>query len=100
MVSGGHSHIVKVNSYTELETVGKTTDDAAGEAFDKAARAMGFQYPGGVHIDRAAKQGDAKKYKAAKTCDQKSGTISAFPDLKPLLSTLYTTTNKRALKLM
>lgn len=63
VVSGGHSHIVKVNSYTELETVGKTTDDAAGEAFDKAARAMGFQYPGGVHIDRAAKQGDAKKYK-------------------------------------
>ena len=63
LVSGGHSHIVKVNSYTELETVGKTTDDAAGEAFDKAARAMGFQYPGGVHIDRAAKQGDAKKYK-------------------------------------
>ncbi len=45
VVSGGHSHIVKVNSYTELETVGKTTDDAAGEAFDKAARAMGFQYP-------------------------------------------------------
>gem|GEM_PF-191219 len=63
VVSGGHSHIVKVNSYTELETVGKTTDDAAGEAFDKAARAMGFQYPGGVHIDRAAKQGDTKKYK-------------------------------------
>ena len=63
MVSGGHSHIVKVNSYTELETVGKTTDDAAGEAFDKAARAMGFPYPGGVHIDRAAKQGDAKLYK-------------------------------------
>ena len=63
VVSGGHSHIVKVNSYTELETVGKTTDDAAGEAFDKAARAMGFPYPGGVHIDRAAKQGDAKMYK-------------------------------------
>ena len=67
VVSGGHSHIVKVNSYTELETVGKTTDDAAGEAFDKAARAMGFQYPGGVHIDRAAKQGDASKIEAAKT---------------------------------
>ena len=63
VVSGGHSHIVKVNSYTELETVGKTTDDAAGEAFDKAARAMGFPYPGGVHIDRAAKQGDIQKYK-------------------------------------
>ena len=63
VASGGHSHIVKVNSNTELETVGKTPEDAAGAAFDKAARAMGFQYPGGVHIDRAAKQGDAKKYK-------------------------------------
>jgi len=66
VASGGHSHIVKVNSYTELETVGKTTDDAAGEAFDKAARAMGFPYPGGVHIDKAAKLGDSTKYKLPK----------------------------------
>ena len=63
VASGGHSHIVKVKSYTEFETIGKTLDDAAGEAFDKAARAMGFPYPGGVHIDNAAKQGDSKKYK-------------------------------------
>ncbi len=63
VVSGGHTHIVKVNSYTELETVGRTTDDAAGEAFDKAARAMGFDYPGGIHIDNASKTGDKTKYK-------------------------------------
>lgn len=63
VASGGHSHIVKVKSYTEFETIGRTLDDAAGEAFDKAARAMGFPYPGGVHIDNAAKQGDCKKYK-------------------------------------
>lgn len=62
VASGGHSHIVKVKSYTEFETIGRTIDDAAGEAFDKAARAMGFPYPGGVHIDRAAKNGDRKKY--------------------------------------
>ncbi len=62
VVSGGHTHIVKVTDYTELEVVGKTTDDAAGEAFDKAARAMGFPYPGGVYIDRAAKSGDPAKY--------------------------------------
>ena len=62
VASGGHSHIVKVNSYTEFETIGRTTDDAAGEAFDKAARAMGFPYPGGVHIDNAAKTGDRTKY--------------------------------------
>ncbi|MGN0687131.1 MAG: tRNA (adenosine(37)-N6)-threonylcarbamoyltransferase complex transferase subunit TsaD [Oscillospiraceae bacterium] len=62
VASGGHSHIVKVNSYTEFETIGRTVDDAAGEAFDKAARAMGFPYPGGVHIDNAAKSGDRTTY--------------------------------------
>lgn len=63
VASGGHSHIVWVKSYTEFETIGRTTDDAAGEAFDKAARAMGFPYPGGVFIDKASKLGDASKYK-------------------------------------
>ena len=63
IVSGGHTHLVIVKDYGQFEILGRTRDDAAGEAFDKAARAMGFQYPGGVHIDRAAKQGDAKKYK-------------------------------------
>lgn len=62
VVSGSHSHIVRVKSYTEFETLGRTVDDAAGEAFDKAARAMGYPYPGGVHIDRAAQTGDKKKY--------------------------------------
>lgn len=66
VASGGHSHIVRVLGYTEFETVGRTVDDAAGEAFDKAARAMGFPYPGGVYIDRAAKLGDASKYKLPK----------------------------------
>lgn len=63
VASGGHSHIIKIKSYTEFETIGKTLDDAAGEAFDKAARSMGFPYPGGVHVDRAAKLGDRKRYK-------------------------------------
>ncbi len=66
VVSGGHSHIVRVNSYTEFETVGRTVDDAAGEAFDKAARAMGFPYPGGVFIDKASKLGDLTKYRLPK----------------------------------
>ena len=61
--SGGHSQIMRVESYTQYSTVGRTLDDAAGEAFDKAARAMGFPYPGGIYIDRAAKEGDPKKYK-------------------------------------
>ncbi|MCM1165814.1 MAG: tRNA (adenosine(37)-N6)-threonylcarbamoyltransferase complex transferase subunit TsaD [Lachnospiraceae bacterium] len=66
VASGGHSHIVRVNGYTEFETVGRTVDDAAGEAFDKAARAMGFPYPGGVFIDKASKLGDPTKYRLPK----------------------------------
>lgn len=66
VASGGHSHIVMVKDYTEFETLGRTTDDAAGEAFDKAARAMGFPYPGGVFIDKAAAVGDPTKYKLPK----------------------------------
>ncbi len=58
VVSGGHSHIVNVKTYTEFEVIGRTRDDAAGEAFDKIARTIGFDYPGGVKIDLAAKQGN------------------------------------------
>ena len=62
IVSGGHSHIVAVNSYTDFEIIGKTRDDAAGEALDKAGRTMGLEYPGGVSIDRISPQGDDSKY--------------------------------------
>ncbi len=57
VVSGGHSHIIKVEDYTKFDVIGRTRDDAAGEAFDKAARAMGYPYPGGVHLDKASKFG-------------------------------------------
>ena len=58
VVSGGHSHIVEVKDYTDMKVIGRTRDDAAGEAFDKAARAMGIPYPGGVELDKIAEQGD------------------------------------------
>jgi N6-L-threonylcarbamoyladenine synthase len=58
VVSGGHSHIVEVLSYTDMRVIGRTRDDAAGEAFDKAARAMGIPYPGGVELDKIAESGD------------------------------------------
>lgn len=58
VVSGGHSHIVEVLSYTDMRVIGRTRDDAAGEAFDKAARAMGIPYPGGVELDKIAETGD------------------------------------------
>lgn len=63
VVSGGHSHIIEVKSYTELRVLGKTRDDAAGEAFDKAARSMGMPYPGGIEMDRVAETGDDTAYK-------------------------------------
>lgn len=63
VVSGGHSHIIEVKGFTELRVVGKTRDDAAGEAFDKVARVMGLPYPGGVHLDKIAEKGDETAYK-------------------------------------
>lgn len=66
VASGGNSIIVRVLDYTSFELIGQTVDDAAGEAFDKSARAMGFPYPGGAFIDKAAKTGDAAKYKLPK----------------------------------
>lgn len=58
VVSGGHTHLVIVRDYGEYEILGRTEDDAAGEAFDKVARAVGLGYPGGPKIDKAAREGD------------------------------------------
>lgn len=58
VVSGGHTHLVQVKGYNHFEVIGCTQDDAAGEAFDKVARAIGLAYPGGPAIDRAAKEGN------------------------------------------
>jgi N6-L-threonylcarbamoyladenine synthase len=58
VASGGHSHLVVVKDYGEYEIIGRTRDDAAGEAFDKVARAIGLGYPGGPKIDRLAREGD------------------------------------------
>ena len=66
LVSGGNSQIVLVKSYCEMEIVGQTIDDAAGEAFDKCAKVMGLPYPGGPWIDRLAKEGNAEAFAFAK----------------------------------
>ena len=65
LVSGGHSQIVLVKDYAEMEIIGTTIDDAAGEAFDKCAKVMGLPYPGGPVIDRLAKEGDPKAFRFA-----------------------------------
>ncbi|MBQ6208973.1 MAG: tRNA (adenosine(37)-N6)-threonylcarbamoyltransferase complex transferase subunit TsaD [Prevotella sp.] len=65
LVSGGNSQIVKVNAYNDMEVLGQTIDDAAGEAIDKCSKVMGLGYPGGPIIDRLARQGNPQAYKFA-----------------------------------
>ena len=62
LVSGGNSQIVKVNAYNDMEVLGQTIDDAAGEAIDKCSKVMGLGYPGGPIIDRLARQGNPKAF--------------------------------------
>lgn len=66
LVSGGNSQLILVRNYNDMEVIGRTIDDAAGEAFDKCAKVMGLPYPGGPHIDRLAAEGDPKRFKFAK----------------------------------
>ncbi len=63
LVSGGNTHIIEVRDYTDFNVLGRTRDDAAGECFDKTARAMGLPYPGGVNLDKIATVADTQKYR-------------------------------------
>lgn len=86
LISGGNSQIVLVKSYKDMEILGHTIDDAAGEAFDKCAKVMGLPYPGGPHIDRLATEGDPLRFKFAKP--HIAGLDYSFSGLKT--SFLYT----------
>ena len=86
LVSGGNSQIVLVKAYNDMQIIGQTIDDAAGEAFDKCAKVLGLPYPGGPWIDKLAKQGDAAKYPFAKPAIK--GYDYSFSGLKT--SFLYT----------
>lgn len=66
-VSGGHTQIVLVKDYLEMEVIGETQDDAVGEAFDKAAKIMGLPYPGGPMVDKYAQEGNSSAYKFSQT---------------------------------
>ncbi len=82
VVSGGHSHIVKVEDYTHFIVLGRTRDDAAGECYDKVARAMGMQYPGGVNLDRRAALGDPNAYELPRPRVEGSPYDFSFSGLK------------------
>ncbi len=80
VMSGGHTSIVRVDSYTEYKTVARTRDDAVGEAFDKCARVLGIPYPGGKELDRLASIGnkDAIKFPVAKIADNADFSFSGL----------------------
>ena len=82
VVSGGNTLLCKVNDYTDFEVVGRTRDDAAGEAMDKAARTLGLPYPGGVNLDKISKNGDNTKYKFPKPRVDGSPLDFSFSGLK------------------
>lgn len=82
IVSGGHSYLVYVKGYTDYELLGRTRDDAAGEAFDKVARAIGLEYPGGPIIDRLAQEGDPEAIKFPRIYLEKDSYDFSFSGLK------------------
>ena len=86
LISGGNSQLIMVRGYNDMEILGRTIDDAAGEAFDKCAKVMGHPYPGGPHIDRLAAEGDPKRFKFARP--HITGLDYSFSGLKT--SFLYT----------
>lgn len=95
VVSGGHSHIVAVKSYTDFEVIGKTRDDAAGEALDKAGRAMKLDYPGGVSIDRLSPQGDENAFAFPKPKVSGSDYDYSFSGLKTsVINTIHNAQQK------
>lgn len=85
VVSGGHSHLTEVLDYTKFHVIGRTRDDAAGEAFDKAARAMGFPYPGGVILDREAQKGNPAAYRLPRPKVDGSPYDFSFSDRKSVV---------------
>ncbi len=82
VASGGHSHIVNVKDYTEFEILGRTRDDAAGEAFDKIARVIGLGYPGGPLIDKLAKEGNKHAFEFPRVRMDKDSLDFSFSGVK------------------
>lgn len=95
VISGGHSHIINVKDYTDYEIIGRTRDDAAGECFDKTARALGLPYPGGVHLDRVAEKGNPDTYKLPKPKIEGNPLDFSFSGLKTaVLNTINNSSQK------
>lgn len=95
VVSGGNTLLVRVKAYTDFEVLGRTRDDAAGEALDKAARAMGLPYPGGVNLDKLSKDGNPTAYKFPKPHVDGSPLDFSFSGMKTaVLNTIHNAQQK------
>lgn len=99
VVSGGHSHIVMVEDYTKMRIIGKTRDDAAGEAFDKAARTMGMPYPGGIALDKVAEDGDPFAFKLPRPTVSGSQYDFSFSGLKTAVINLIHNSAQKGIEL-
>ena len=95
LVSGGNTVIAKVSDYTKFEIIGQTRDDAAGECFDKAARAMGLPYPGGVHLDRLAQNGNPHAFSLPRPQIEGCPHDFSFSGLKTAVINLLHTAEQR-----
>lgn len=95
VVSGGHTHLINVKSYTDYEVIGRTRDDAAGEAMDKAARTMGLAYPGGLNMDKVASDGDPFAYKFPSPKVQDAELDFSFSGLKTAVINLIHNLNQK-----
>lgn len=95
VVSGGNTIIAEVKSYTEFNIIGRTRDDAAGEALDKAARTMGIPYPGGLNLDRLSKDGDSTAFKFPKPRVENCPYDFSFSGLKTsVINTIHNASQK------
>ena len=95
VVSGGNTLIAEVKSYTEFNIIGRTRDDAAGEALDKAARTMGIPYPGGLNLDRISKDGDSTAFKFPKPKVENCPYDFSFSGLKTsVINTIHNASQK------
>jgi len=82
VASGGHSHIIAVEDYDRYRLIGRTRDDAAGEAFDKVARVLGLPYPGGPNLEKLAREGDPNRYRFRSAFNEGEGYDFSFSGIK------------------
>ena len=82
VASGGHSHIILVEDYDRYRLIGRTRDDAAGEAFDKVARVLGLSYPGGPNLEKLAREGDPNRYRFHSSFNEGDGFDFSFSGIK------------------